>query len=183
MIVKMLKNWITQGILYSEKREFIFRIIFELVLVIILGCFLYYLLNANFLSILLISFVFFHTIFWILSGQIWVIMRKYHATNPEKIMSFLYTISRNYANKNWIEKLFIVGSISRGELTQHSDIDLRIVPQSGFFNFLCAFFLSLRIKFIASIKRIPLEVYVFSMYYLGKIESNAVELKKVFEDA
>ncbi|HHV34610.1 MAG TPA: hypothetical protein GXX59_03410 [Syntrophomonadaceae bacterium] len=159
-VILMASSWIFQGVLYMDKTEKAFKVVTELILftfplILLLGV-----LPVIYATIL--SLIICHTMNWILNGQIFVVLKnlKMVSNPPECFRKYINVLARRIEQKNYILAAAAYGSLSKQQLEDSSDLDVRIIRKSGFLNGVkaCAFVATERSR--ALIKRFPLDIYV-----------------------
>ena len=153
-------SWIFQGILYMDITERYFKIFLG-----VLSFILLYLVITPFAGILksvVIAVILSHTLNWIFNGQIFVLLKnlKLIKTDAEKFDNYLIEIKKRAKNEKAINIVATFGSLSRKELKETSDLDIRVVREKGIINGLrtCIFILIERTK--AFFSRFPLDIYL-----------------------
>lgn len=153
--------WIFQGMRYMNWRETLVKLTLDILLIITgvsLGLAWYW--------ALLIA----HTLNFCFNGQ-WFAMFTHMGANGVSADFFLKETLR------WAEKLsrchciacaLAFGSLARGEYKSTSDIDLRLVPAPGEWNFWCCVLLALSMRCSAFVRGYPLDLYVFPLPVLTK---------------
>jgi predicted nucleotidyltransferase len=165
-------NWTFQSLLYMDKTEKVFKLILDLTLLVIF----YILLNGVLTSILalLTSFIVAHTINWIFNGHLFALLKTFGMikTKPATFINYINDLKDRSSNEKGILLVATFGSISRGELKETSDLDIRIVRKEGFFNGfkVCLFTMLERSR--AFLNKFPLDIYVLD---------NSVKLSELSE--
>ncbi len=162
---RLFRSWLFQGALYMEWRELIFRIAIELLLTVIVY-FSFYEFPAP-VWLLVASLLLAHTAMWVFNGHIWALSigqnRRLARNKPEEILSYLDGLYDRVNNVSSIESCIIFGSLSRGEFTEHSDLDILCCRKKGLLNSLVAFSLGMRERMIAFMRCMPVELYFYDM--------------------
>jgi len=123
-------GWALQAIHSTVRTERFFRIVLEVVILIVTGLVLW---ATDYLTIpsSLITLVVTHTIFWFITGNFWVYMLDSFLwiENPgiKTILSFVEFTKKQLTRTNSVEAILIYGSMCRGQFHQRSDLDLRVV--------------------------------------------------------
>lgn len=157
----VVSNWIFQGMLYADKTERVFRLLLDGLMTLILYAFFINLILDTHI-VLIFSFFVAHTVNWIFNGQLFVLGR-YVGIKPKKQDKFCIYINElksRVEREKSIQLVAIYGSLSREELNENSDLDVRIIRKNGFLNGLraCLFGFSERTRALFS--RFPLDIYV-----------------------
>lgn len=174
----VMSNWIFQGMLYADKTERAFRLFLDLLLTLILYLFFINLpldIPAGF------AFSFFaaHTANWIFNGQLFVLGR-YLGIKPKKnneFCKYMNELKNRAEREKSIQLVAVYGSMSRKELNENSDLDVRIIRKEGIFNGLraCLFGLSERTR--ALFNKFPLDLYIIdSKDHLSKIRKDEIDI-------
>lgn len=172
----VVSNWIFQGMLYADKTERAFRLFLDGLMTLILYAVFTNLILGVYTGLTL-SFFVAHTVNWIFNGQLFVLGR-YVGIKPKKQDEFC-----NYVNKlkyraereKSIQLVAVYGSMSRKQLSESSDLDVRIVRKRGFLNGFkaCLFGFSERTRALFS--RFPLDMYVIdSPTHLFKLRADEI---------
>lgn len=148
-----------------EWRELTFRFTVELCVAFVI----YYLLQRVITPIwsLIDSLLLVHTAMWVLNGHIWALSvapnRRLARNKPQEVLSYLDGLYARVNRVSSIRGCVIFGSLSRGEFTEHSDLDILCCREKGFWNSLIAFSTGLNERMIAFFKRMPIELYFYDM--------------------
>lgn len=105
-----------------------------------------------------------HMLNLILFGQISVVLRyvtssSYEDLNEKKLKTIL-EMCEKIADDEGVKDVYLAGSISRYELTNSSDIDIRVKSKS-YYQLLVISFKIMVFRFIANIRRLPLDIYCY----------------------
>lgn len=153
--------WIFQGMRYMDWRETLLKLVLDAFL-IVGGVFL----GLPWWLAVMIA----HSLNFMFNGQLLAMFTHMGATDISP-MFFLEETLR------WAERLekhpcvgsaLAFGSLTCGEYKQTSDIDLRLVPAPGKWNFWCCVLLAFKMRCIAFIRSYPLDLYVFSLPVLSQ---------------
>ena len=172
-----IRNWIHQGFFYLDNTEMFYRLVWEL----IPFTFFMYVLNlmgsSSWLYSILLSGFISHTLNWVFNDNFWTcIMFTFpKILNPgEKLtIKYLANLQRRTNNNESISGCMIYGSLSRGEWQIKSDLDIRILRKSGFLNGFKAYLFVFKERFIAVLKKQPLDIYLAdSILFLKKMRED-----------
>lgn len=154
----VLTNWVFQSLLYMNRAEAGFRLGSELALILVL----HYFFGFNIFVLIFIV----HSIYWTLFGQIFVLLRYLKKTNFSEDMfhNFTLSLTKRVNKRNYIKAVALFGSISKGKLSPTSDLDVRLVSQSGVIPFVrtCLFVFTQRAR--AFFIGFPLDIYIFNIH-------------------
>ena len=172
-----IRNWIHQGFFYLDKTEMFYRLIWELIPFSFLFYFLNQINDISWFYTVMISGFFSHTINWIFNDNFWTcIMFTFpKILNPgEKLtIKYLSDLQIRTNNNESISGCMIYGSLSRGEWQIKSDLDIRILRKSGFLNGFKAYLFVFKERFIAVLKKQPLDIYLAdSILFLKKMRED-----------
>jgi L-malate glycosyltransferase len=153
-------NWTFQSLLYMDKTEKAFKLLLDLILLII-----FYIPLNGFLSpilSLIISFIMAHTINWIFNGHVFALLKTFGIikTEPEKFTDYINNLKIRSSKEDSILLVAMFGSISRNELKETSDLDIRIIRKKGFINGIKTGLFVMLERSKSFFKRFPLDIYV-----------------------
>ncbi|MFC1808878.1 nucleotidyltransferase domain-containing protein [Candidatus Omnitrophota bacterium] len=150
----ILSNWVLQGMRYMNWRERVYRICTELLVV----GFLFF---AG-LS-LVVSIVVAHTLFWLLNGHIFVLLRYIVNISFDQKAFWKYAeqINRRMKKRTYIAACAAFGSISRDTFSVTSDYDVRIIRKQGLLSSVRAFNACAYERLLAFLSGFPIDIYVF----------------------
>lgn len=172
----IVSNWFFQGMRYMEKGERYFKITCTIILSSIILNIVWRTVGQLNIGIVLFSFFAGHTINWIFNGQLFVLMRYLPAKKNmtiEKMKLFIEDLYEYTKRANYLQAVLIFGSLSRGEIGSTSDLDVRIMRKDGIREAFRAYMLAMRLRFLALIKRFPLDVYTFGdISYLKRLRKD-----------
>lgn len=153
-------NWTFQSLLYMDKTEKVFKLVLDLILLVTFYMILKGVMNP--ILALITSFIVAHTINWIFNGHLFALLKTFGIvkTKPETFINYLNDLKNRSSDENSILLVATFGSISREELKETSDLDIRIIRKQGFFNGIkaCIFIMLERSKSIY--QGFPLDIYV-----------------------
>lgn len=168
-------NWTFQSILYMDKSEKIFKILIDLVLIIIISILLSNLTNL-YVALLLSVFIA-HTINWIVNGHIFALFKTFGLvkTEPEKFIQYINYLKYKSSNENSVIFVATFGSLSRDELNENSDLDIRIVRKKGLINGINACLFTMIERSNAFFNKFPLDIYLLDNFDgLNKLKEDPV---------
>lgn len=156
-------NWIYQGIPHADKSEMIYKISCTLGLWILVFLTLPFLGDFSSIYQLIVSFIIAHSINWIFNCNHFVIFihrMKWLKTTKVKLFKHLISIQNKLEGKDWMLLVVSLGGISRGTMSEHSDIDVNIVRKSGSKNAIYSLLFAAIEKKRADYYGIPLDIMI-----------------------
>lgn len=158
--VIIMINWTFQSLLYMGKTEKLFKIMLDLVLIILLVLLLNEFCSLN--TAIILSIIFAHTLNWILNGHFFALLKTFDIiqTDYETFRKYLVCLKDRSKKEESIDIVATFGSLSRDEIRKTSDLDIRIVRKPGFMMGLRACFFVLKERSSAFINGFPLDIYV-----------------------
>lgn len=173
LLLLTVSSWLFQGILYMDLTEKCFKILVDMIIFLI--CFFVLKFYLTPILALLISIICAHTFNWIFNGQIFVLLKnlKLIQTDVNHFFSYLNNFKERIENEDSLSISFTIGSVSRDEIKESSDLDIRVIRKKGFINGIkaCCFIMLERTK--ALFNKFPLDIYVGdSLKFLEKVEKN-----------
>jgi len=162
---RLLRSWVFQGVLYMHWRELVFRCLGELLLVAVLwlaGC-IVFVKCVNVFVILVIA----HTVMWLFDGHLWALSigdgQRLVRNKPERILTYLRGLHGRLERTSSVDTCVIFGSLSRGEFTENSDLDVLCCRKLGMLSTVRAYSAGVRERAIAFARRIPIELYFYDL--------------------
>lgn len=159
-ITLTLINWLFQGMLGMSCSDLIGKICIEIA---VFGP-IFSIIDGSILYKLVISFVCAHTFNWLFNSHFWVFGRYLGITRTDikRFPNYLQEVRSRLHNCSAIESIIIIGGVSRKEGVKiTSDIDMFIIRNRGLINGLNAVFFTIRERFLAFIKKFPLDLYLY----------------------
>lgn len=147
--------------------DLVFKLIYGVIITICL-----YTMGISLISSIILS----HSINWILNGQFPVLARYlgdrfYKKWTLHEANDFVHWLSS--FNNHWIEDILIYGSYCRGEFSERSDLDVRILVSTGLLNSVKGALLVVFIKHYSFLRYIPVDIYSSSRKtFLNKMANN-----------
>lgn len=174
--IVIVSNWLFQGMRYMETGERYLKIACTLIPSLVIVIIIIKAKGGILLSEIVLSFIFCHTLNWIFNGHIFVLMRYLPIKSKmtiDKMKSFINDIYKRSCGVDFLQAILIFGSLSRGEIGSTSDLDVRIMRQKGAGKTFKAYLFTIRLRFLAFIKRFPLDVYTFGdISYLQRLRKD-----------
>lgn len=159
-LILVSMNWLCQGILYMDNSEKLFKALLTLV-----PSFILFNVFVNFLPFMnsvLLSFLISHTLNWTFNGQIFVLLKniKLTKTDANLFIKYLNSLQSKVNREKSILSVAAYGSLSRNQIKETSDLDVRIIRKKGIINGIRAcIFVFIERKW-AFINKFPLDVYL-----------------------
>ncbi|MGD9131078.1 MAG: nucleotidyltransferase domain-containing protein [Candidatus Bathyarchaeota archaeon] len=153
-------NWTFHGMLHMDFCEKMFCLTLELIVFVFITAFL-----VNFVKLefsMLLAFLMGHTFNWVFNGHLFVLLKDigYKKTSIPQFLKYIVKLKNRFEQETSILAVGAFGSLSRGKITESSDLDIRVIRKKGIINGLksCTFVFFERS--IAFLKRFPLDIYV-----------------------
>jgi len=155
-----LSSWFFQGILYMDTTERAFKILLDVLLFFPL----YFVIMGHIPALLSVfmAIIVAHTLNWVFNGQIFVLLKllKLTKTGPGYFNQYLDDLKKRIEREDSILAAAAFGSLSRKELKETSDLDVRIIRKKGLLNGLRACLFVLLERNRAFFNKFPLDIYV-----------------------
>lgn len=179
----LIRHWAHQSFFYLDRTERLARVALEIVPVILIVCAVVVLRDAAPISILLwvLSLLLVHTLHWVFNSN-WrgcVLFALPWLRNPgaEATCEYLNALSRRLRANEAIAGVMIYGSLCRGQWHDRSDLDVRILRQSGFANGIRAVLATMQERLIAVFAKQPLDVYLADdIAFLEKMRGDEIPI-------
>jgi DNA-binding transcriptional ArsR family regulator len=151
-----LSAWIFQGMLYMDKREALFKILLDIMLVVAFRA-----LGLSVWGSLLIA----HSVNFAFNGQWCAMYTHMGATNvpPEKFLSYIAAMQKRIDKCNYITSATAHGSLSLGNYKSTSDMDIRVSPAPGGLNWVRAVCWAAVERARSFVSGFPLDMYLFDL--------------------
>lgn len=180
ILIIILINWTFQSFLYMDKTEKFFKIMLEFIFFVV-----FFVIFQNIFSTLIsiiISLIISHSINWIFNGHIYALFKNFGVikTDFEDFKGYIDDIKLRSAKENSLRCVATFGSLSRLEIKETSDLDIRVVRKEGLLNGFnsCLFVCFERSR--SFFKGFPLDIYVLdNIQGLYKLDENPI---MIFED-
>ena len=164
LLIKILKSdigiilsyWIFQGMLYMDKREVLSKILFD-----VIGTFIFISIGLP----LIVSFILIHTINMFINGHYYAMKSHMNrgSIKPDVFIGYIEKIFDRIRKTNFLAGAAAYGSLSRNVFRPTSDIDLRVFPKKGVFNWLKAVVWVFSERARAFVHSFPLDIYAFDL--------------------
>ena len=152
----LIINWVFQGIRGMQTKEILFRIIFELSIIILLN------LNMN---SLLLSILMTHTLFFLFNCQFWLICRYsfLYKNNLKHLNLTSKKIIKKIKENHLIKECVIIGSLGSGSnfINVNSDLDIRFFFNKGFIDFFNKNIFLTFLRIYSFINKFSLDLYCY----------------------
>lgn len=173
LIFRMVRSWTFQGALYLSWRELLFRLTLELFTISVFWIFFRFLLQP--FSALAVSMLLSHTMMWLLNGHFWAISlkegRRVAVNRPEEVLKYMRELHGRTTRTRAVKACVIFGSLSRGQFSANSDLDVWCVSRAGLINHIIAFSFGVRERAIALFARMPIELYFYELLQFAGTDS------------
>ena len=156
---RLVRHYSFQSMLEMHWSERILKIALE-ALSFVLAFFLWSRLFNDSVAGFVLSFVTAHTISFIVDAHPFAAMKTSSDMRAKEITDFVSLIKSQARLSGRVQFLVIHGSVARNEITDSSDLDVRIVPTNGYPAMASASWLALKLRFRAALRRFPLDLYV-----------------------
>lgn len=182
VFVALGRNWVFQGVSMMDWKELLFRLLSELIFIVLVG----FALNSNddiLYTNYVIAFVLVHTIFWTFNGHFWALHigeKRLVKNTPDRIITYLSGLSCRLNSYNSVSGCVVFGSLARNQFHAYSDIDIVISAKCQSFGHLLTYIFAVYERTYAFIHRIPVEIYCYQpcMY----VDSDKDEIPIIFKD-
>lgn len=153
----LFAHWVFQGLLYMDKTERAFKISIDLFVMSI-----YVFAFGLSFETILVGLMFGHTLNFVFNGQINVVLKNFGLirNDERKLKCYLASLQVRIRLRKSVCFGAVYGSLSRSELRDTSDLDIRLVRNKGLIYALdaCLFVAMERTR--AFMSGIPLDIYV-----------------------
>ncbi len=158
----ILSAWTFQGMLMLNWRETVIKLVLDVAITLAL-----WMVGVPFL----LAFFIAHTLNYMFNGQAKAVYNHMGAGNKSAKSFFNGTISmkKRIDTAQHIDAGIAYGSLSRGCYKPTSDIDIRIIPAKGEWNFWKTCFWAVKERSIAFATGYPLDMYVFTLPVVQKL--------------
>ena len=157
ILLSLVSHWLFQSLLYMDRTERRFKLALNVLLTA-----LFVQMAGPTLAHLVLGLLLAHTLNFIFNGQINAVLKNfgYSRTTLEDLMVFLQAFGERASREPSIRYAAAFGSLSRGELSDTSDVDIRVIRRAGLGHALrsCTFVLLERSR--ALFTGVPLDIYV-----------------------
>lgn len=161
-VISLLVHWVFQGMLYMDRTELMFKIGLDLAMATVLWIAVSRILRLPKGWAVVPALLIAHTMNFMFNGQVWSVLKCFHLVKHSRseFDEYLRQLSERIEAEPSIEWAGVYGSPARGEWTEYSDLDLRLVRRSGLWNGLCACWFVLCERTRALIHKFPLDLFL-----------------------
>lgn len=158
----ILSAWTFQGMLMLNWRETLIKLTLDAVVTVILWC-----MGVP----VILAFLIAHTLNYMFNGQAKAVYNHMGAGNKPAKSFYEGTVAmkQRIDNAKCIDAGIAFGSLSRGCYKPSSDIDIRIIPAQGEWNYWKTCFWAVKERCIAFATGYPLDMYVFTLPVTQKL--------------
>lgn len=158
----ILSAWTFQGMLMLNWRETLIKLILDAVVTVILW---------GVGVPIILAFLVAHTLNYMFNGQAKAVYNHMGAGNKSAKSFYEGTVAmkQRIDNAKYINAGIAFGSLSRGCYKPSSDIDIRIIPAQGEWNYWKTCFWAVKERCIAFATGYPLDMYVFTLPVTQKL--------------
>ena len=158
--IRLIRNFLGQNFFYMDITERLFKIIIEISFFVIFFI-SYLLIFKDIIWGVFVSVSSAHLFNWLFNGSVYKILLDEHFVHPpanaiERKINYIERIYHKAQSLTFINIIAIYGSVSRGTVTERSDLDFRLVRHPGFINGLKSCFFIFKERTYCLFKRIPL---------------------------
>jgi hypothetical protein len=145
-----------------DRTERVFKIGIDLILTIILGSLLSLVSGISWIWAVVLGFLVAHTLNFLFNGQVWVVLKHFDLVSHSQaeFEQYLRLLSERVRAEPSIQWAAAYGSLVRGEWHEHSDLDVRLLRQAGFWHGLRACWFVVAERTRALLSTFPLDMFV-----------------------
>jgi hypothetical protein len=169
--VRIIRNWLHQGVTYMDKGERRVRLTVELAQFI----FVFLIIrsfgeawSSNVILNAVAAGIIVHTWNWITNGNFWALMifsiPGLSNQGEPATKSYLDRLANRVGTTSSIETVFLIGSSARQQWHGSSDIDIRFLRKPGFQSLIGAWFVLTVERFRAFLSRQPLDLFLLDKW-------------------
>lgn len=158
-----IKQWIHQGFTYLDHTEMFWRVVWEFVPFSFVSSMLYWGVGLKLWVCVLVGFLVSHTLNWIFNFNFWTCIDftfpSVHNPGNDATIDYLRRMQERMQKNDVITGCMIYGSMSRAVWHDKSDLDMRIIGKSGFWNGFKIYWAVFKERLIAVPEKQPLDLY------------------------
>ncbi len=151
----LISHWIFQSMFRMDRYETSFKILCSMIFTTII-----FILGFG----PIISIIIGHSLNFVINSHIIAALKEMNINFFEDRDEFTYYSTQlldNLISYTWVDEIYIIGSVNRGEWSSTSDLDVNVVRKSGFRNGVLAVLYGCRIRFLATLNRFPIDIYIW----------------------
>lgn len=154
----LLVHWVFQGTLYMDKTERFFKLFLDGIFTVVFA-----LVTKFTVTNLIVGFLVAHTINFIFNAQINVVLKNFGISRADKakLLDYLNHFAKRVQHEPSVIYAATYGSLSRNELKDTSDLDIRLVRNRNFFDGIRSSVFVCLERTRALLSGVPLDIYVF----------------------
>jgi len=177
---RIFTNWVLQGMLIMNPVEIVYKLLVDVVLMLILLGSPLYLLNVYDVGV---TFLIAHTINWIINGQPIALMMHLDVgkNNAENFISYIEKLEKRVVKQKYLAACASYGSLSVGNYKPTSDIDIRVIVKSDMWSKIRAANFCFIERVRAFLFFFPLDLYALTIDEV-QVRMSAKEPPVVFYD-
>jgi len=158
-VIILFVNWVFHGFIYMDRTEKIFFLLLDGIF--FLPIFFAFLALSNLSSSIILAVVITHTLHWLFNGHLYVLLKNLRLSKIELdcFAKYLSELRERAKREKSILAIAAFGSLSRGQLSESSDLDIRIIRRLGVINGIRACIFTFLERGRALLSKIPLDVY------------------------
>ena len=155
-------SWVFQGLLYMDRTERCFKLAIDGLITVAIGIPIGLLSPLGLGPALVGAFLLAHTANWVFNGQIFVVLKHFGGVQHSMAewAQYMEVLKDRICHEPSIRWAGALGSLVRGQFSETSDLDLRIIRRPGFVNAVRACYFVLRERTRAFFSGYPLDIYV-----------------------
>lgn len=168
-------NWFFQSLLYMGWTEKFLKLFIDFIILVVF--FIIFKSIFGLLASIIISFVIAHTLNWIFNGHIFALLKTFGniKTDPEKFVSYQNQLKERSLKERSILLVATFGSLSRKELNENSDLDLRVIRKRGIISAFRSSIFVLIERSRAFFNKFPIDIYLCDdMYCITQMKEDPV---------
>lgn len=158
-----IKQWFHQGFTYLDHTEMFWRVAWEFVPFSFVFSMLYWGVGLKLWVCVLVGFLVSHTLNWIFNFNFWTCIDftfpSVHNPGNDATIDYLRRMQERIRKNDVITGCMIYGSMSRAVWHDKSDLDMRIIGKSGFWNGFKIYWAVFKERLIAVREKQPLDLY------------------------
>lgn len=154
----MAVNWLSQGMRGMGRKELSFRLLLEATVALVVGSAL-----GGGAHGIIAGCAIAHTLDFVFNGQLWVCGRYARGWSRDvaALTRFVEWTAARLRACGWLDEAVLLGSFGGPATDARSDVDLRLIFPDGALAWVRVNLLLLRLRSLALILRIPLDLYAY----------------------